>query len=295
MYAVLPLLALRAFVEVGRFGSVKAAANRMGVTPGAVSQQVKLLEERIGVTLFVRERHGVRLTREGASAHPMLLRAFEQIEAGLDMLETVTGRRGVTISTMPSFAASWLVPRLGRFTALHPEIEVRVEATSSVVDLHRDRVDVAIRHGLGDYPGLDARLLLTPVLLPVASPALLAAGPPISAPIDCLAYPLLHDAACADWGLWLKAHGVEDDRRASKGTSFADGYLLIRAAEAGQGLALIQDVYARDEISRGQLALALDQPWPTRFAYYLVTVPATTRRQEVATFAEWIVEEARRD
>jgi len=228
MAAVLPLLGLRAFVEVGRLGSVKAAAHRLAVTPGAVSQQIKLLEGRVGVALFKRERQGLRLTEAALSAHPTLLKAFAQIEAGLEMLEISNARPRLNISAMPSFAAAWLVPRLGRFTERHPDIEVRVEASTGLVDLARDRVDIAIRHGMGDYPGLHSRLLFAPVLLPVASPALLAAGPRISVPQDCLAYPLLHDSERADWRLWLKAFGV-DDLRATQGTRFGDDFLLIRA------------------------------------------------------------------
>ena len=287
------MIGLRAFAEVGRHGSVKVAAERMGVTSGAISQQIKLLEARIGVILFTRERHGVRLTEAGAQVHPGPLRAFDQIEAALAALEATRSRPALTINTLPSFAASWLVPRLGRFTERHPEIEVRVEASSGLVDLRRNRVDIAIRHGLGDYTGLDVQFLFALTLLPVTSTALLARGPAISEPIDCLAYPLLQDSARADWSLWLKAFGVEDDPRATHGPSFEDDFLLIRAAEAGQGLALIRDVHARDEIAAGRLALALDRPWPTRFAYYFVTLPgAAKRRPDIAAFVAWLTEEA---
>jgi LysR family transcriptional regulator, glycine cleavage system transcriptional activator len=291
MAEALPFLGLRAFVEVGRLGSVKAAAHRLGVTPGAISQQIKILEGRVGVALFKRERRGVRLTEAGVSAHPTLLKAFAQIEAGLEMLESSKLRPRLNISAMPSFAATWLVPRLGRFSERHPEIEVRVEASTSLVDLARDRVDIAIRHGMGAYPGLNCRPLFAPVLLPVASPALLAAGPRIAVPQDCLAYPLLHGSERAQWLLWLKAFGV-DDLRATQGTSFGDDFLLIRAAESGQGLALVRDIHAREEIAQGRLALALDKPWPTRLAYYLVTLPAPMQRREAAAFADWIIREA---
>lgn len=292
MNSVLPLLSLRAFTETGRYGSVKRAAETMGVTSGAVSQQIRQLEERIGVTLFTRTRYGVQLTEAGAEIHPGLLRAFDQIGTSMEALEAITARQTVTISTVPSFAASWLVPRLGRFTSEHPDIETRVEATSALVDLRRDRVDVAIRHGLGDYPGLVSEHLMAPVFLPVASPALLAAGPPIRDPSDCLAYPLLQDSDRADWRLWFKAVGVADDPLAERGPSFDDDFLLIRAAEAGQGLALIRDIYAAEEIASGRLALALDRPWPTDFAYYVVTLPNAPKREPVADFVEWLKHEA---
>ncbi|MFM2085257.1 MAG: hypothetical protein RLZZ237_126 [Pseudomonadota bacterium] len=153
----LPLQALRAFVEVGQRGSIKAAAEALHVTSGAVSQQIRLLEDRAGMALFTRERQGLRLTEAGARIHPTLLAAFAQItQASLD-LEEIGGRQTLTVSTVATFAAAWLVPRLGRFNQRHPHIEVRVEATSAVVDLRRDRVDVAIRHGLGVYPALQVR------------------------------------------------------------------------------------------------------------------------------------------
>ncbi|POA52506.1 MULTISPECIES: transcriptional regulator GcvA [unclassified Pseudomonas] len=293
MNPVLPLLALRAFVEVGRHASIKHAAQALGVTSGAVSQQIRQLEERVGMPLFIRRHQRMVLTEAGSRVHPQLLAAFEQIQAALWTLEADRIRSTVTISTVPSFAASWLVPRLGRFTSQHPEIEVRVEASAALVDLQRDRVDIAIRHGLGHYPGLVTEPLLAPVLLPVAAPALLAAGEPIREPADCLAWPLLQDTDRADWALWLAAHGVAADLRAERGTAFEDDYLLIRAAAAGQGLALVPQEYAREEIAAGRLVQALDRPWPARFAYYLVTQAQAWRRPEVEAFMAWIRQEAK--
>lgn len=292
MGRVIPLLALRAFAETGRHGSIKRAAEAMGVTSGAVSQQLRLLEERTGAPLFSRTRYGVALTQAGASVHPAVLRAFDQIENGLDLLEARNAAQSVTVCTVPSFAASWLVPRLGRFTSRHPEIEVRVEASPVLVDLRNGRVDVAIRHGLGDYPGLDAIHLMAPELIPVASPALLAGGPRIKEPGDCLAYPLLQDSDRADWRLWLKAMGIEGDARIERGPSFDDDFLLIRAAEAGQGMALIRDIYAKEEIASGRLAVAIERPWPTAFAYYAVTLPHVAERPAIARFVAWLMEEA---
>ena len=293
MGRVLPLLALRAFVETGRKGSLKAAAEAMGVTSGAVSQQIRLLEQRVGGTLFTRTRYGVRLTELGVRGHPELLRAFDQIEHSLDQLEAVAARKTVTVSTVPSFAAFWLAPRLGRFTEAHPDVEVRVEASGKLADLRRDRIDVAIRHGLGDYPGLDARHLMTPVFLPVACPELLKNGPVINSPADCLNYPLLQDTDRSDWRLWLEAHGADEDPRAERGSSFDDDFMLIRAAISGQGLALVRDIYAAEEIATGRLKLALDCAWPSRFAYYSVTPSGIKLRPEIEAFMDWLSVEAK--
>ncbi len=292
MGKVLPLLALRAFTETGRTGSIKSAAEMMGVTSGAVSQQIRLLEGRTGVTLFRRTRYGVELTEAGAGVYPALMRAFAQIEASLAALEASTERQTLTVSTLPSFAASWLVPRLGKFMEQNPEIEVRVEASSGLTNLHGGRVDIAIRHGLGDYPSYDVQPLIAPELVPVMCPALLASGPAIDEPLDCLAYPLLQDSDRADWRLWLTACGVEPAPEAERGTAFDDDFLLLRAAEAGQGIALVRDIYARPEIAAGRLALAIDRPWPTQFAYYVLTLPENAQKPAVKLFIEWLHQEA---
>lgn len=290
--ASLPLLALRAFVEVGERGSIKAAAQALHVTPGAVSQQIRLLEDRVGLALFTRERQGLRLTDAGSSVHPALLQAFAQMTQAMRSLQQTRARPTLTVSTVATFAASWLVPRLGRFHQRHPEIEVRVEATSGLVDLRQGRVDVALRHGLGHYPGLDVRWLMAPVLVPVARPGLIDTQAALAAPADCLDYPLLHDSDRADWPLWLAAHGVGADARAERGTAFEDDFLLMRAALAGQGIALVPQEYAIEEIAAGRLVQLLDKPWPARFAYYVVMPQQSAQRPEVQAFVDWIVQEA---
>ena len=293
MGKVLPLLALRAFTETGRTGSIKSAAEVMGVTSGAVSQQIRLLEERTGVSLFRRTRYGVELTEEGANVYPVLLRAFSQIEASLMTLEASSQRQTLTVSTLPSFAASWLVPRLGRFMEQNPEIEVRVEASAGLTNLHDGRVDIALRHGLGNYPDYAVQPLMAPALVPVISPALLASGSVIEQPSDCLAYPLLQDSDRADWRLWLTACGIEVTPEVERGTAFDEDFLLLKAAEAGQGIALIKDIYAEPEIAAGRLVLAIDRPWPTQFAYYIVTLPENAEKPALKLFIDWLHQEAK--
>lgn len=294
MGAVLPLGALRAFAEAGRLGSLAAAANRLGVTPGAISQHLRQLEDRVGTPLLQRGRHGVTLTPAGALMHARLTMAFDQIEASLDEVMQLGRRQSVTVSTVPSFAASWLVPRLGEFQALHPEIDVRVEASAEIADLHGGRIDFAIRHGLGSYPGLHSERLLAPVLLPVASPKLLKGGPKLRQPADCLRYPLLHDSDRADWRLWLQAHGVQPDRQSQQGPTFEDDLLLLRAAAAGQGIALVGDTHASEHLAEGKLVVAIDLPWPARFAYYLVGHPPALQRPPAMHLWQWILEQASR-
>lgn len=291
--APIPLLALRAFERTGRLGSMKAAAAALGVTPGAVSQQIRQLEERLGTRLFERGVRSLRLTAAGMRLLGPLVEGFAGIEAAWGRAAAKRPKRQtLTISTTASFAATWLVPRLGRFMQRWPAIEPRIETTTRLVDLRRDGVDVAIRHGLGDYPDLTAIKLVAPRLVPLASPALLAAGPKITRPADCLDYPLLQEGDRADWPMWLRAHGVEDER-AELGAGFEDDFLMIRAAVEGQGIALVRDIYGLDEIRSGALVCVLDdKPWPTRFAYYLVFPPEAETKPPVKAFRDWIVAEA---
>jgi len=260
----------------------------MGVTPGAISQQLRQLQERLGVNLFDRTRHGVVLSVAGARVYPELLQAFEQISHSLQTLERWETRRTLRISAAPSFAAQWLAPRLGAFSALHPQVDVQLDSSAALVDLRRKGVDIAIRHGLGRYPGLHAEHLMAPVLLPVASPALLAGAPTVSSVQDCLQLPLLQDADRSDWRLWFQALDLPVDERLERGPAFDDDLLLIRAAVAGQGVALVRDIHAAEELASGRLQMVIDQPWPQAFAYYAVTRADGEANAAVPAFMAWL-------
>lgn len=292
MSSVLPLLALRAFVETGRLGSLKAAAENLGVTPGAVSQQIRQLEDRLGIQLFIRAQHGMHLTEAAIRVYPGLLQAFNKIEESVLLLKESSSGKRLTISAAPSFASSWLVPRISRFHALHPGIEVNVEATSKLTDFKTGGVDVALRHGLGNYPGLTSILLMSPELLPVISPALLMKGPTLTTPADCLKYPLIQEEDRADWKLWFQAHGVNVGDEAERGASYNNDLLLLRAASAGHGIALVQEIHVREDLESGRLVVAVNCPWPSRFAYYAVCRPDVLSRPEVSAFINWVKEEA---
>ncbi|MFH0298691.1 LysR substrate-binding domain-containing protein [Bradyrhizobium sp. 31Argb] len=267
------LLALRAFAHVGQHGSVKRAAAVQGVTPGAISQQVKLLEQRLGVKLLERRSREIRLTAEGLRLFEPLAKGFQQIEDAVGLFETRPQDRHIlSVSTTASFAASWLVPRLGRFSDRHPGIHVRVDTTARLADLRNDDVDVALRHGRGDYPGLEAFKIIAPHLICVGSPELVANGPSIEGIEDCLRYPLLQDRNRSVWPAWFRAHGAMiSDTQARRGPSFENDMLLIRAAIAGQGLALVRDVYATDELDAKRLFAAFAESAATPDSYEDVT------------------------
>lgn len=288
----IPLNLLETFVAVARSGRMRDAAVSLSLTAGAISQRVRELEELAGQRLFTRSRSGVTLNAAGQSLFDTLDEPFHRIEEARRRLEAPSPRR-VRLSTMGSFAASWLVPRLSRFSQLHPDIDVELETGSRIVDLKREPVDLAIRHGLGDYPGLVSTQLVAPELIVVASPSLLAGRSPITTPADCLAFPLLHDADRADWRLWFEALAVEMPRNL-KGPSFSDDHLMVRAAADGQGLALVRDTYADDDLRSGKLVRAIAITWPTRFAYYAVSTADALQRPAVRRLWDWLISEARR-
>ena len=284
---------LQAFVAVARAGTMKQAAHELALTPGAISQRVRQLEEAAGQRLFARTRAGVELTTAGEAMFAALAEPFRAIEAVDGGLGAAPSRR-VTVSTMPSFAATWLVPRLAAFARLHPDIEIAVETGARPVDLKREPVDLAIRHGLGRYPGLETLWLAAPELIVVASPDLLGGRAPLKAPADCLAFPLLHDLNRQDWPLWFEAHGVAAPH-CRKGPAFSENHLIVRAAVAGQGLALVRDIYAEDDLRSKKLVKALTVKWPVQFAYYALATSETLQKPAVRRFRDWLVEEARQE
>ncbi|UOD31223.1 LysR family transcriptional regulator [Massilia violaceinigra] len=289
----IPLQSFYTFFVVCRAGSMKEAARQLHVTAGAISQRIRELELRHGQRLFERTRAGVVPTAAGAALYADLLASFQQIEtvARRDLPDDTA--RQLVVSVMPSFASGWLLPRLGDFARRHPAVSLAIDSDARVVDLKTEAVDFAIRHGLGHYPGLEARWLMSPAMIVVGAPGLLRQGPPIRCPADCLAYPLLHDRERQDWRLWLQASGSESPK-ARRGLSFSDEHMLVRAACEGQGLALVRDIYAAADLQKGTLCKALEGQWPTQFGYYLVGLADSFAASGGRAFVDWIQAEAAR-
>ena len=284
---------LQTFVAVAHAGKMKRAANELSLTPGAVSQRIRQLEEAAGCRLFNRVPAGVELNGAGDAMFAALAEPFRAIEAVDRELGGPSSSR-VAISTTPSFAATWLVPRLATFAQRYPDIEIAVETGNRPVDLKREPIDLAIRHGLGKYPGLEAIRLVAPELIVVASPDLLKQRAPLKGPVDCLTFPLLHDFNRKDWPLWFEAHGVAAPN-CKKGPAFSDSQLIVRAAVAGQGLALVRDIYVNDELRAQRLVKALTVNWPVQFAYYVVATSEALQKPAVRRFRDWLNEEARQE
>jgi LysR family glycine cleavage system transcriptional activator len=287
----IPFNLLHTFVVSARTKRMAAAASTLGLTPGAISQRIRELETLVGRRLLTRSPKGVEMTRAGQLLFERVKDPMLQLEAAYAAASGRGRSQRITVTTTASFAGSWLVERLADFARAHPRIEIAVEAGNSVVDLRSDPVDLAIRHGLGDYAGLVSHWLMAPAQIVVGSPHLLKRGAPIEDPEDCLRYPLLHDIEQKDWKYWLKALGRKPEVPKG-GHAFSDDSLLVRAAVAGQGLALVYDTYAARDIAAGRLVQPYKGRWPSKFGYYLVGLADTFRRPAVRRFKSWLTAEA---
>ena len=287
-----PLTALRAFEAAGRHLSFTKAAHELHVTQAAISHQVKSLEKYLGLKLFRRLNRTLLLTDAGQLYLPPLTDAFEGITRATHRLRQHLGRARLTVSVLPSFAAGWLVPRLGRFRQRCPDVDLRIDPTNSLTDFRRDGVELGILYGRGNYPGLRTDRLMREEFFPVCSPRLLEGPAPLRDPADLTHHTLLHDDMTVDWRTWLLAAGVEGVD-AERGITVTDSSMLLRAAIAGQGVALARSVLAADEIASGRLVRPFDVDVPTEYAYYLAYPEKSADQPNVVAFREWILEEAR--
>ena len=293
-----PLNALRAFEAAARLESFSKAADELAVTPGAISQQIRSLEEHIGTPLFVRQGRTLDLTEAGRSAAHITTEAFETLERAVAAMRQPLQRRALTVSVAPSFAGKWLAPRLHRFQDLHPGIEVWISAASERVDLAAGAADLAIRYGPGGDLTVNEQHLLDEEVLPVCSPDLLRHAS-IRRPADLIGQTLLHDSSPesavdgADWRDWLKSRrvrGVDD----AGGVRFNQSALVIDAAVAGRGVALAKRSLAQNDLTSGRLVtLFADGASATPSAYHIVTARNRPLSADAETFIAWLKNEVR--
>jgi LysR family transcriptional regulator, glycine cleavage system transcriptional activator len=292
------LTALRAFEAAARHRSFKKAAGELHVTTAAVSQQVKLLELDLGVKLLRRQDGQWQLTEAGRAGIADLRQGFENLVQGLRKIRSSRGRRRLTVSVVPSFAATWLVSRLERFRAAHSDIDLLLDATMAVADLARGDADMAVRYGSGDFPGLHCVRLLADDIFPVCSPRLLEGRHPLRKPEDLRHHTLLHSdwnaapGGWPDWPMWLRSAGVAGIVDAERGPRFSQHSMAIQAAIEGQGVALGTTSHAANDLDAGRLVWPFDHCLPTPFAYYVVSPPETAEEPAIAAFRDWLIAEA---
>ncbi|WP_149757732.1 LysR substrate-binding domain-containing protein [Roseivivax sediminis] len=282
-----PLSALRAVEAIGRTGSLSAAADELGVTPGAVSQRLAKAEDRLGATLFTRQAAGLCPTEACARILPRLTLGMEHLAAALGQLAEEDGQ-SLTISVAPIFASRWLIWRLHRFHARVPSVSVRVEPRTEMTDFRSSEVDIGIRVGASPGRGIAATRLLEQRVFPVCSPAL--AGR-IGRPEDLLSLPVIRETpSLFGWQVWLSAHGMTVPEHLS-GPTYADASLCLDAAIAGHGVFMAWETLAADAVEAGQLCAPLPGRHATGQSYWLALSPRSDRKPAARAFRDWITDE----
>lgn len=282
-----PLSALRAFEAAARHLSFKRAAEELAVTPTAISHQVRLLEEVLGVRLFERRPRRVALTPAGTTLFPVINGAFAAMREAIGRVTENKRRRGLTLSATTAFTAKWFVPRLARFAEAHPDINFRLHASDEVVSFGAGRADVAVRYGPGPFPDLISEPLFVEHFAPVCSPRLGVRGPE-----DLKRQTLLHsewrnvDAMTPSWARWCEEAGLEG-LDTDAGPIFLDDSHLIQATVANQGVALLSPVLVRDELAAGYLVQPFGPELPG-YAYHLVHPPQSDCAEEIEALKDWM-------
>lgn len=285
-----PLAALRAFEAVARHLSFTRAAEELGMTQAAVSYQIRLLEERLGMPLFLRRPREISLTETGTlfarptiDAFDMLREAFADPSA--DTISTLS------ISTVPTLAGAWLSPRLGKFQMANPNLAVRLETSDDIVDFAREDITVVIRAGLGEWPGLEAVRLMPIEYTPMVSPDLLR-NCPLNTPADLLKLPLL-DRGDAYWALWMREAGVDFHASYAKpGLTLSTDLHEARAALGGYGVAMLMPRMFRHELATGSLIQPFAQVSSMGRSFWLAYPKGRRNRPAVRKFRAFLLDEA---
>lgn len=306
-----PLNALRAFEVAARHLSLRKAAAELHVTPAAISHQIKSLERALGVPVFKRLPQHIELTAAGEALLPRLSDAFAQMAEAIASVQRVQHSGKVTVAAPPALASKWLAPRLHRFAALYPDIDLHITADAGLIDSVREEsgdggnllenADLAIRSGYGDYEGYVVELLFPAFATPMCSPRLLAGPNPLRTPEDLRHHTLLHhetgldqtDAERPNWSAWLRAAGVAQSVSERRGPRFNQVAMAMEAAADGLGVVLGIPVVASSDLDSGRLVMPFALSLPIAASYYLLHSENAARDPSVAALRDWLLAEAR--
>jgi LysR family glycine cleavage system transcriptional activator len=281
---------LRAFEAAARHLSFTNAAAELNVTQTAISHQIRRLEEELGIPLFIRQNRSLVLTPAAQDYLPGIRAAFQDLRQATDRLQRKDDDRVLTVSTLASFAAKWLLPRLASFQETHPEIDVRITTSMELVDFRKDNVDAAIRYGRGQWPDVRAVWLMADELFPVCSPALLKGQHPLREPKDLAHHTLLHTSGYNDdWRLWMTAADLPIKTTARQGLTFDMSFMTVQAAIDGLGVAVGRTSYVQDDIEKGRLVVPFNIAMPANAGFYLVSPNATAHAPKLKAFEKWLV------
>lgn len=281
------LVTLRAFEAAARHENFSRAANEVHVTPGAVSHQVRALEQDLGVALFTRSGKHLTITPQGTRFAQALRKALQDISDATQALRDETRQKRLTVSALPSFAARWLAPRLGKFMDRYPDTEMLLQSSGELQDLARDGIDVGIRFGQGQYPGLTVERLMGDSYYPVASPSYNRGRLPVT-PRQLKPNHLLRSNE--PWLPWFHAANVKL-AEPTGGVRFQDLSMLIRSAVAGDGVALVRHVVVGQEVDSGELVRLFNVAVKSPADYYLAYPPQALQKPQVQAFRQWLLEE----
>lgn len=285
-----PMTTLPAFEAAARHLSFTKAAEELFVTHGAISRAVKNLEEQLGVTLFERGTRSVQLTAVGEPYARAVREVLDQLAVATTVATTRRSDTTLTVSTSGGFAGKWLVPRLYRFHRAHSEIDVRVSTTGNLTNFSGDGIDVAIRYGGGDYPGLTSEFLAGEEVSPVCSPRLMDGEHPLLEPSDLKHHTLIRDGYPIDWAAWLESAGVKDVDP-NGGLTFDSYTFAIEAAVQGEGVALGRTMLVEGDLAAGRLIRPFDIALRAQSSFYLVYPPEAIRQRKVKAFRDWLCSE----
>jgi LysR family glycine cleavage system transcriptional activator len=282
---------LRAFEAAARHLSFTRAAAELNVTPTAISHQIRRLEEQLGKRLFVRKSRALALTREAAEYQPAIVTAFEDLRRATARLQRPDREGLLTVSTTASLAAKWLVTRVASFQEAHPGIEVRITTSTHLVDFQREAVDMAVRYGRGNWPGLRTQWLMAEDIFPVCSPALMNGMTPLRRPEDLAHHTLLHTTVGReDWQLWLTAAGLPVSLAMRRGLSFDQTFMALQAAMDGLGVALGRARLVDADIATGRLVVPFSVVLPADAGYYIVAPEETADQTKIVLFRNWLAQ-----
>jgi len=304
----LPFNALHAFVVAARLGSFSKAAEELHVTPAAVSQQIRLLEDLLGVQLFHRLHRGLTLTDDGKAGLDKMQDGFDHLYEAVNQIKGGQGKQELNIWTSPSFASKWLMPRMHRFREANPAIDLRISGSARLIDsdntapslsaetLKANNIDVAIRFGSGNYPGCEVDRIMEVDAITLCSPALLQNkdAPPLKDPKDLIHHTLLHDESPYEgrpqWKSWFKNAGLESVV-CQRNLYFNSVLLALAAAVEGQGVVLTLDKLSQYDIDKGQLVRVFNMPMEVIHGYHIVSLAGAQSDSCVQAFKQWLIEE----
>jgi LysR family transcriptional regulator, glycine cleavage system transcriptional activator len=288
-----PLNALPSFEATARLLSFSKAADELHVTHGAVSRAVRHLEDRLGVQLFVRATRSITLTTVGSAFAAAVRIALDRLAAAAAATAREQSSGVLSVSTLDSFAAKWLVPRLFRFRQAHGDIDVRLSTSEKLADFISDGIDIAIRYGQGHYPGVVTELLMQEDLSPVCSPKLLEGRHPLRSPSELRYHTLIHDEFHIDWATWLRIAGITDVDP-HRGPMFHSSEHAVQAAIQGEGVILGRSALIADDLAAGRLVRPFSVTVPAGLAYYIAYPARAVQRRKVKVFRDWLLDEVHR-